>query len=85
MNQALGDGYTLVSRHESYEEFRRSFEAMFGKPHFADNDDNADDDTRNCYAFVGNGPLLQPLWKNQKAFVMTENGATFANISYGPH
>lgn len=82
MNRVLGRGYTLVHRFETPEEFRRCFESYFEKPHVADGDPEADDDTRRVYAFISddNGQL-QPLYTGQKAFIMTENGATFANVS----
>lgn len=73
MNQALGDGYTVIRRDENPHDFERSMEAYLGRK----------DDDHAIYAFVGNGPILQPLWEGQKAFIMTEGGKTFDNLSHG--
>ena len=82
MNQIIGDGYTYIDREINYEEFRVNFETTFGKKHVADMDETSDDDTKKCYAFVCNSSYVQPLYKNQSNYIMTENGKTFANVSY---
>ena len=83
MNFVLGNSYTFVSRHENYDEFCKSFRYSFGRDHVADLDESADQDTKNCYAFVSNedGNKLYALFQNQKNYIMTENGKTFSNVS----
>lgn len=81
MNHVVGDNYTYIHRDTNPEEFRRTFKAVFDRDHVADLDPAADKDTKNCYAFVCHGHI-QPLYKNQKNFMMTENGNTFANLTY---
>lgn len=83
MNSALGKSYTVVNRFVSYEEFRQDFAVVFGKPHVADMDENADSDTKSVYAFVGteNGDKIYPLYSKQQAYIMTESGATFSNLT----
>ena len=81
MNQVIGDGYTYINRETNYDEFCRSFKVYFDKDHVADLDEESDGDTKNCYAFVVNGAFLQPLYKNQKNFIMTESGKTFDNLT----
>lgn len=83
MNQILGESYTFIHRQINPEQFRASFHTHFCKPHVADLDETADDDTKRVYAFVfdTNGAAY-PLYKNQKAYIMTENGNTFSNVSH---
>lgn len=82
MNQVIGDGYTYISREVNPNEFREAFKNYFKKLHVADNDPASDKETKSCYAFVCQGSLIQPLYKNQKAFMMTESGQTFSNLTY---
>lgn len=84
MNFELGKTYTVVHRFLSYEDFKRDFEHIFSKPHVADDDPTADEDTKKVYAFVGNegGSTIYPLYSNQHAYIMTENGATFSNLTF---
>jgi len=84
MNHAIGDNYTFIHREYNSDEFRRNFELVFEKPHVADLDDTSDDDTKNVYAFVchHSGSIIQPLYKKQSNYIMTENGKTFSNLTY---
>jgi hypothetical protein len=82
MNQAIGETYTYIHREWTFDEFCKMFESYFERKHVADLDETSDIDTKNCYAFVVNGSFVQPLYKNQKSFVMTESGKTFDNVSY---
>ena len=82
MNQVIGDGYTYICREVNPEKFRETFKNYFKKDHVADNDPESDKETKNCYAFVCEGSLIQALYKNQKAYMMTESGKTFANLTY---
>lgn len=82
MNQAIGETYIYIHREWNFKEFSEMFEMYFQRKHVADLDETSDFDTKNCYAFVVNAPLYQPLYKNQKNFIMTESGKTFDNVSY---
>ena len=82
MNQVVGKGYTYIHREVNPDQFRETFKLYFKKDHVADLDPTADKETTNCYAFVVEGSFIQALYKNQKAFMMTESGKTFANLSY---
>lgn len=83
MNFNLGKSYTVVNRFTAYEEFKTSFEQFYCKPHVADLDPKSDDETKLCYAFVGGygGIDIYPLFNKQKAYIMTENGDTFSNLT----
>lgn len=81
MNHTLGKDYTLIHRETNPGEFREIFQKFFHKPHVADLDPTADDDTKNVFAFVS-GDILQPLYKNQKNYIMTESGKTFCHLFY---
>jgi hypothetical protein len=82
MNQEIGDGYSLIDREINYSEFCVNFERWFNRKHVADLDPTADNDTKGVYAFIGNGQIIQPLYKNQTAYIMSETGQTFANVSF---
>lgn len=82
MNKVIGDGYTVIDRESNYEEFKRVFEHYFEKRCFANLDPEGDSDTKNCYAFVTNDSIIQPLYKNQQNYIMSENGKTFSNLTY---
>ena len=84
MNHALGDSYTVIYRETNPLEFSNTFKAHFERNHIANNDPDQDDDSKRVYAFIsGQGvSYLQPLYKNQKAYVVTESGKTYSNISY---
>lgn len=82
MNFIIGNSYTIVTRFENYEDFKKSFKLVFGKDHVADLDKTSDSDDKNCFAFVSteNGDKIYPLWMNQSNYIMTENGKTFSRI-----
>lgn len=86
MNQVLGESYTYIDRWKSPEEFEKSWknyaETCETKASLPDYDPKSDDADKRVFAFVGNGPILQPLWANQRAYIMTEGGKTFANLAY---
>jgi hypothetical protein len=82
-NYVLGIQYQVVERFADPEEFCKIFKSEFGYNHVADLDENADNYTKNCYAFI----VLQdfasiPLYMNQKNYVMTETGKTFSNLTF---
>jgi hypothetical protein len=82
MNRIIGDSYTYIDREINPEEFNESFKNYFERNHVADLDETSDNDTKRVYAFVCNSSYVQPLYKNQTNYIMTENGKTFANVSY---
>lgn len=83
MNHSIGKDYTHIGRAENPDYFKETFELHFKKNHVADNDKSSDKDTKNCYAFIAyDGGKIQPLYKNQKNFMMIDTGKTFANLSY---
>ena len=69
MNFCLGKDYNFVDKETNPEEFNEM------KKHYTWGDE--------IYAFISyqDGAKIQPLSSKQAAFVMTENGATFANVS----
>lgn len=83
MNFALGKSYTLIDRFASYEDFQNHFKKFFDRGHVADLDPSANDDTKRVYCFVGNedGSDEHALWMGQQAYIMTESGATFSNLT----
>jgi len=81
-NITLGSRYTHIHRHTSYDEFCKMFKSYYAKDHVADLDEGADDDTKNCFAFVwGDSGETIPIRKGRNAYIMTSDGKTFANVS----
>lgn len=81
-NYVIGDDYNCITRESNYEDFCKMFKDVYGRPHVADSDETADDDTRKCHAFIWNYKCVHPLYKGDSNFVMTEGGKTYANYSY---
>jgi len=82
-NYALGVQYQVVERFVDYEDFSHTFKQEFGYDHVADLDDNADNYTKNCYAFLITPDFKAiPLYMNQKNYIMTETGKTFSNLTF---
>ena len=69
LNIAMGDGYTLITKEANPVEFNEMKDAT-------------EDDCIYAYIVCGGGSQVLPLSNKQKAFVMTESGKTFANITY---
>jgi hypothetical protein len=86
MNFELGQTYTIVERFFAYESFEREFERFFNRPHVADMDPTSDEMTKKVYAFVGTdgGLNIYPLYLGQKAYIMTDSGKTFNNLTIKP-
>jgi len=83
-NTSLGESYNLVERDSNYDEFQKAYKAFFDKDHVADLDTESCKYSKDTYAFVifKGGSEIIPLYKNQSNYIMTESGATFANITY---
>jgi len=83
VNNWLGDHYEVVRREESYPRFSELYLERFGRPHLADSDEQASEETKRCYAIVITQTDEQlPLFKNQPNYVMTPGGKTFSNLTY---
>lgn len=83
MNHVLGEQYTIIGKFENPEEFKRTFLQHFKKDHVADSDETSDFDTKNVTFFIANedGSILQPIYKNQQNYIMTDSGRTFDNLN----
>lgn len=81
--QFLGNHFQVIERETNYDEFCKAFESVFQSNHVADNDTEATNYTKNCFAFIfyGDG-ASRPLYKNQSYYIMTDNGKTFKNLTY---
>lgn len=83
MNYQLGQSYTYIDRWASPKEFERTWKHIHGEnSEVPDYDPKSEDDDKRIFGFVGHGPFTQPLWANQKAYIMTDGGKTFANLAY---
>lgn len=80
MNQIIGADYCISYLECNKEEFVRDYKAYFDKDYKEPN--STDENESLVYAFVSFSGKIQPLYKNQKAFIMTESGKTFANITF---
>jgi len=82
-NYALGIQYQVIERENDYEKFREVFSKSFNYEHAADLDEESDDYTKSCYAFIVTNDFEPiPLYKNQKNYIMTESGKTFSNLTF---
>jgi len=83
-NQFLGNEYSVVKRYTDYDEFQKAFKASFKMNHVADNDENSDEFTKNCYAIIicKGGSETIPLYIGQYNFIMSESGKTFSNLTF---
>lgn len=68
INIAMGVGYTLITKEANKVEFEEMKNPM-------------EDDCIYAYIVCNEGLQVLPLSNKQKAFVMTESGSTFANVS----
>lgn len=83
VNNWLGAQYEIVRREESYDRFTDLFLDRFDKEHVADLDPTADEETKECYAFViTEGEEVIPVFKCQKNYIVTGSGKTLDNITY---
>jgi hypothetical protein len=81
INTNLNNQYSLVSREENYEEFRKVFFKVFNEECTADSENTF---AKECYGFVlaEGGEKIHPLYKKQFNYIMTESGKTFSNLTY---
>lgn len=70
-NISLGESYTYTSKDTSPEEFERISNSL-----------DMGANIEGAYAFISSPKNQLPLYrKNKGAFIMTENGKTYANVS----
>ncbi len=83
-NQELGSEYHFIDRESNFDEFCRTYKIHYETAHVPDSDEASDNFSRNCYAFILNngGSNIIPLYKNQKNYIMSENGKTFSNLTH---
>lgn len=72
MNFSLGEQYVVVHQQTSPKEFQRDFEQF--KNTYPDGE-------IYCFVWSEGGKEQYPLFVNQKAFIMTETGRTFSNLT----
>lgn len=83
VNNWLGAHYEVVRREESYERFSELYLQRFGRPHVADLDETASEETKRCYAIIITFDEEQiPLFKHQSNYIMTNGGKTFSNLTF---
>jgi hypothetical protein len=75
----LGQSYRFLHREWAPEEFKETYE----KHHALQKGEQADELIYGIVICAG-GDRQYPLSKKEWNYIMTENGATFANLSYKP-
>ena len=68
LNFDLGDYYVLITKERSPEEFE---DKMKDHPSYDE-----------AYAFIYWKDEILPLYKNQKNYIVSENGTTYSNLTY---
>lgn len=83
MNQFLGNSYTLVSKELSPVGFDNSLKNHFSTFCAIKDAIHMQQEIEKIYAFVGGegGKVIQPLYKNQKNYIVSADGSTFANLT----
>lgn len=83
-NIAIGYSYNFVNRETHYEEFCKWYKTIFEKDHVADDDEQSDRFSKDCYGFVvyNQGSEVFPLYKKQRNYIMTGEGKTFSNLTF---
>ncbi len=71
-NEILGLRYNLVSKSENPVEFERTLTEVFKR---------MNEDVIYAFLTYNDGANVRPLYKDQAAYIMTERGQTFANVS----
>lgn len=79
MNYYLGKSYTVVDSEKAPERFKEDHIACFRE--LGATDEMAPENL--TYAFVGNedGSFVQPLYKNQRNYIVSESGKTISNLT----
>lgn len=83
-NKELGDEYQVVDRETNYIEFCKAFKVIFGIDHVSDLDTTSNNYSETCHSIIlfGGGNRIEPLYKNQFNYIMSDNGKTFSNLTY---
>ena len=80
-NEIIGKSYQIINRFVDYEEFQKLFKQVFGFEHVADNDETANETTKNVNnILITEMGEQRPLYSNSEYYVMTENGSTFERV-----
>jgi hypothetical protein len=85
INHFLGESYTYIDRWNSPEEFEKCYKTYSGDTAVPKYDPESEDADKRIFGFISSShPVhyFQPLWANQKAYIMTDGGKTFANLAY---
>lgn len=83
VNNYLGDQYEIVYREQNYNRFNELYLDRFGRNHVSDSDPSASEESIRTYAIVVNSKEESiPIFKNQKNYIVTSGGKTFANLTY---
>jgi len=80
INQSLGDSYVLVKKDVNFDAFKETY-SIFTEGGSYDLDSPISD---NIYMFIvcKKGSEVIPLYRPSTYYIMTENGATFANLTF---
>ena len=80
VNTVLGNSYNLVRKDVNFDEFKRAYTAYSDGLEW----DEESPITNTIYTFIiyNNGKDIVPLHRPSTYYIMTENGATFANLTF---
>lgn len=75
VNECLGQSYHFIDKESNKEDFERTYEIYNG----------GSPEREECiHAFLtyDEGKEIKPLYRPSKYYIMTENGKTFANLTF---
>ncbi len=71
-NLILGKHYNIIKKEENPIEFERTLTEQFKR---------LNEDVIYAFIIYDHGSEIRPLYKDQTAYIMTDSGKTFANVS----
>lgn len=78
MNFHLGKSYTYICREVNKRDFKRLHNAVIG---IAEGDDEEAEPELRAYITCNHGADVHSIRSNQKNYIMTESGKTFARLN----
>lgn len=73
-NTDLGKSYQVINQETTPDEFQKVLRVYFPTPDAATEEE--------IYCFVCTGYNILPLYKSQRAYIMTDSGQTFDNLCF---
>ena len=80
INHYLGKDYVYVDRFSNEDSFRKHYNNVFKENHEANLDYSSTESSKNVLGFLITD-IIYPIYKDESAYIMTENGKTFERLN----